>query len=395
MYTSTMRKLIILVVVLIALLALLTAVQQFFPALKNLSNTSNTPLYTDSKNQPTVLSEESIYINVVKNASPSVVTVAVTSPQISQNQIDPNDPFSFFFGERPQPQEETLPAEPQNIGSGFIVSGDGIIVTNKHVVSETGAKYTIITNANKRYTVDKIYRDPLNDMAILKINPNQNGEKLKPLELGNSDTLQVGQIVVAIGTPLGEFSNSATHGIISGLGRGITAGSRLQGFVEQLDNVIQTDAAISPGNSGGPLLNSSGQAIGVNTAVSQSGQNIGFAIPINAIKESLKNFQETGSFNRPYLGVAYRILTKEIAEQNDLAQGAYIQTVVAGSAAAKAGVQIGDVITKINGAQIEVKKGELSTYISKYKVGDTITLTIFRDGKTQDIKATLETAPEQ
>ena len=178
----------------------------------------------------------------------------------------------------------------QNIGSGFIVSPDGLIITSKHVVSDTGATYKIITNDNKTYNVEKIYRDPSNDVAILKINP-PSGTKLTPLSLGDSTNLTLGQTVIAIGTSLGEFTNTVTSGIVSGLGRGITAGSPFQGYVEKLDNAIQTDAPINPGNSGGPLLNSSGQVIGINTAIAQNGQNIAFAIPVNVIKTVLTRYK--------------------------------------------------------------------------------------------------------
>jgi S1-C subfamily serine protease len=251
----------------------------------------------------------------------------------------------------------------------------------------------VITSTNKKYAVDKIYRDPLNDVAILKITPK--GETLTPLTLGDSDNLQVGQLAIAIGTPLGQFTNTVTTGVISGLGRGITAGSQFEGFVEQLDNVIQTDAAINPGNSGGPLLNSKGEVIGVNTAVSQNGQNIGFALPISMVKDSLKNFNTNGQITRPYLGVAYKMLSQDLAIQNNLVQGAYVQSVVSDSAADKAGIKNGDVITAIDGNKVQTESSQLSKYIASKKVGDSVTITVFRDGKSQDIKATLGAAPNE
>jgi len=165
--------------------------------------------------------------------------------------------------------------------------------------------------------------------------------------------------------------------------------------VERLDNVIQTDAAINPGNSGGPLLNSSAEVIGVNTAIAQSGQNIGFTLPINVVKDSLKNFNETGQFNRPYLGVAYQIISKDLALLNEVPEGAYVRQIVAGSAAEKAGIKIGDIITKIDGEKIEAKKTELAQIIAKKKAGETVTLTLWRNGKTLEIKAKLETTPNQ
>lgn len=343
-----------------------------------------------------VITEESVVIDVVDKVTPSVVTISVQPTSSQQNLLEPDNPFGFPS----QRQEQSN--EPRNIGSGFIVGSDGMIVTNKHVVSDRGTSYSVITSNNKQYKVQQIYRDPLNDIAILKINPNDNlGNSLKPLELGDSGSIKVGQMAIAIGTPLGEFNNTVTTGVISGLGRGITAGSPFEGYAERLDNVIQTDAAINPGNSGGPLLNSAGQVIGVNTAVSQNGQNIGFALPINVIKDSLKNFNETGQFNRPFLGVAYQMISREAALRNEVPEGAYVQQVVQGSAADKAGIQEGDIITQMDGQKLQAEQTEIAAIIAKKKIGDKITLTVFREnsssgqGNTVELTATLEAAPEE
>lgn len=282
--------------------------------------------------------------------------------------------------------------EPQNIGSGFVVSKDGLVVTNKHVVSSAG-NYSVITGSEKKYKVEKIYRDPLNDIAILKIDPNQNKtEALIPVELGDSSKLEAGQFVIAMGTALGEFRNTVTTGVISGLGRGITAGNEFQGFVERLDNVIQTDAAINYGNSGGPLLNSSGQVIGINTAIASGGQNIGFALPINILKESIKSFNESGQFERAYLGVSYKMITKEQALLNDVVQGAYVQLVVNNSPAEKAGIKQGDIIIKIDNKKIDGEKDELATIIASKKSGQSVAITIWRQGKTSEVRAILTSA---
>ena len=387
-----MRRLLILLVLLVGVLFVISAGQKYLPGELHLDTTNFTTSPTGEKVK--VVTEESITIDTVKKAAPSVVTVAGTAIQTSPGQnASPFDPFNFSFpgsqGQLPDQQQ------PQSIGSGFIIGTDGLIVTNKHVVADTGEKYQVITNDEKKYDVKKIYRDPLNDIALLQIDLNQNpGTNLKPLTLGDSTNLQAGQYVIAIGTALGEFRNSVTTGVISGLGRGITAGSAYEGSVERLDNVIQTDAAINPGNSGGPLFNSSAQVIGVNTAVSQSGQNIGFAIPINVIKDSLNNFNQTGKFDRPYLGVAYKIITKDLAVMNDLPQGAYVQEVVQGSAADQAGVQQGDIITKIDGQQIN-ETDQISTIIAKKKIGDTLTISLNRNGDTKDVSTTLQSAPQQ
>ncbi|MGH7245435.1 MAG: S1C family serine protease, partial [Candidatus Levyibacteriota bacterium] len=335
-----MRKAVVIIVGLIVLLAAWSALAKYnFLTFPQIFKGGEAGLPTQKVQ---VVTEESVTVDTVKKVGPSVVTVAEQQSQSSvNNQSFDFGPFSMF-GLQPNGDQQPTPSEPQSIGSGFIISSDGMLVTNKHVVSDTGATYQIITADNKKYDVQKIYRDPLNDIAILKIDPSQNsGETLQPVTLGDSGSLQVGQFVIAIGTALGEFRNTVTTGVISGLGRGITAGDQFQGFVEKLDNVIQTSAAINPGNSGGPLLNSSGQVIGINSAVAQSGQNIGFALPINVVKDSLNNFNKTGQFNRPYLGVAYKTISKTVALLNNVPEGAYVQQVVSGSPADKAGIQAG------------------------------------------------------
>lgn len=385
-----MRRLIILIAILLIVLGVTSGINQYFPQVQQYLNNAKDKTGRAIPGSVKVVTEESVVIDVVKKVGPSVVTIAAT------DRTSSGDPFSIFGPQQERPRSN----EPQNIGSGFVVSTDGIIITNKHVVSDRGIQYTVVTSDEKKYKAEKIYRDPLNDVAIIKITPGM-GANLKPVELGDSSKLQVGQMAIAIGTPLGKFNNSVTQGIVSGLGRGITAGSVLEGFVEQLDNVIQTDAAINPGNSGGPLLNSSGQVIGINTAVSQSGENIGFALPINLVKESMKNFNSTGQFNRPFLGVSYRMITKEVALRNDVPEGAYVEQVVPGSAAEKAGVKDGDIITKFDGKKVEAKNGELAQFISQKKVGDAVTMTLFRasndttKGTTLDVKATLEAAPDE
>ncbi len=232
-----------------------------------------------SNNITVTKGENNSLVTAVKKAIPAVVTVKITQTY-SDYSIE-FDPFNFFSPFRRVPGKTYQTT--QNIGSGFIVRRDGLIVTNKHVVADENARYSLITNDKKEYVIEKIYRDPANDLALLKIA----APDLPALTLGNSAELELGQTVMAIGTPLGQFTNTVTAGIISGLGRGITAGSRYEGYVERLENVIQTDAPINPGNSGGPLLNDRGEIIGVNTAIAAEGQNIGFAIPVNIVKELL------------------------------------------------------------------------------------------------------------
>lgn len=335
-----------------------------------------------------VLTEENAVIDVADKVSPSVVTVGIRKSQVLRRQPQAQfGPFGFF--DAPNVDELQPQDLDQDIGSGFVISADGLIVTNKHVVGDTDGTYRVVDKDDKTYEVEKVYRDPANDLAILKIN----ASGLKPVEMGDSSKLKVGQFVVAIGTALGEFRHTVTTGVVSGLGRGITAGSPFEGFTEQLDNVIQTDAAINPGNSGGPLLNSAGQVIGVNTAISSQGQNIGFAIPINVVKDAINNFNNTGQFSRPFLGVRYSLIDQKTALLNKVPQGAYVQEVVADSPAAKAGIKADDIITKLGSATISGEnQNGLASEIAKHKVGETVEAEIWRDGDNQTLKVTFEEA---
>jgi serine protease Do len=336
------------------------------------------------------LYEENAVIKVVDEVTPSVVTVGVKK---TQRIISPESfffgPFSFFgLPGGGQVQEKKIE---QDIGSGFIISAEGLVVTNKHVVEDTEAEYRIITSDNNEFKVEKIYRDPANDLAILKVNPG--GKSFKPVKMGDSDKLKVGQFVTAIGTALGEFRSTVTTGVISGLGRGIEAGSPLGGVSERLDNVIQTDAAINPGNSGGPLLDSAGWVIGVNVAVSQAGENIGFAIPINVVKDSIKNFETTGKFSRPYLGVRYQMIDQKTAMLNGVPQGAFVVEVVSGSPAEKAGIKENDILMEIAGEKLSSDQS-LADVVSKKKVGEKVKVKIYREEKTLELEVSLEEAGE-
>ncbi len=327
----------------------------------------------------TITTEESAVIKSIEQSLPSVVTIGISKKRSTQDsfQLNPLDPFNPFK----RVPGETQQIE-QNIGSGFVITDDGFIITNKHVVADTEATYKVITADKKEYSVETIARDPLNDLAVLKIKANG----LKPLPLGDSTNLKLGQFVIAIGTPLGEFTNSVTSGIVSGLGRGITAGSPFENFVERLDNVIQTDAAISPGNSGGPLINLKGEAIGVNTAVSQEGSNIGFAIPIDVVRGLLKNFnKDKGAIERPFLGVRYKIIDRENAILNKIPEGAYIIDVVDGSPSDKAGIEPEDIITEFDGKKVTGDSEQtLQKMIASHKIGDRVKVKIYRNNKNLD-----------
>lgn len=333
---------------------------------------------TTTQETRTLVKEENAVIQTVEDTSPSVVAIGV-----SQRIVNPFDP-------------EALPRNRQTtIGTGFIVSENGVIVTNRHVVADTGVEYSIVTKDGKRLEVERIYRDTNLDLALIKTK--ETG--LKPLKIGDSSKLKVGQTTIAIGNALGRFSNTVTTGVVSGVGRTIGAGDPFSGQTELLDDLIQTDAAINPGNSGGPLLNSLGEVIGVNVAVSESAQNIGFAVPINSVKPVIDEFVTTGKISRAYLGVNYRVVTRDLALLNEVPQGAYIQQVVANSPAQKAGIMEGDIITKIDGKQVD-DQNFISELIRSKKVGDKLSIEVWRDtqnsqGETKTVEAILEEVPSQ
>lgn len=320
-----------------------------------------------------VVQEENAIISVVEKTSPSVVAIG-----ISQRVVNPFDPYAL-----PKREDAT-------IGTGFVVSDKGIIVTNKHVVSEANGKFTVITKDGQKYEARRIYRDPLLDLALVQID----ASGLKALSLGDSSKLRVGQTAIAIGNALGRFTNTVTTGVISGLGRRVVAGDPFEGSFESLDNLVQTDAAINPGNSGGPLLNSAGQVVGVNVATTEGAQNIGFAIPINSVKGVVDEFLQKGSVSRPFLGIRYRFISKDVAILNEVPQGAYIQEVIEDGPAEKAGVEEGDIIIKINGGNVD-SENKVGDIVSKANIGQKVDLEVWRDGKTIKITATLENLPAE
>jgi S1-C subfamily serine protease len=351
------------------------------PILKNL-NGGDPPYGEAGLVTQKILTEENVVTSVAEKVSPAVVTVSYKreTPVMEQYFLDP---FGMFGGRRATGEVDT---EQVDIGSGFIVDKSGLVVTNKHVVSAgTPSDYKIVLKDDKEYQVEKIWRDPVNDLAILKIS---NGE-FEAIEMGDSDKIKVGNFVVAIGTALGEFRHTVTTGVVSGLGRGITAGGGFTG-AEKLDNVIQTDAAINPGNSGGPLLNSVGQVIGVSVAVSQGANNIGFALPINVVKESLNNFNTTGQFERPFFGVRYQLISKEQGILNNVPAGAYVVEVVADSSADTAGIVKGDIITRFDGKEMTDDKTGLAGMLGKKKIGDKVEVEVYRDKEMKKIQVELK-----
>lgn len=348
-----------------------------------------------------VIEEDSAVIDVVEKSSPAVVSIVVTKDMPKIQQFNPFD-FPFFLNPLPgspfedQGDSDLGDTEKQKIGggSGFIISNDGMIVTNRHVVDDDGAEYTVITNDNKEYSAKVLAKDSQNDFAVVKIE----GDNHPVLSLGNSDSLKIGQTVIAIGNSLGEFSNTVSKGIISGLRRNLTAGNSL-GASESLKNIIQTDAAINFGNSGGPLLNINGEVIGINVAKAQGAENIGFAIPVNQIIKTIDQVKKTGKISTPYLGVRYFPIDSQLQKEINLpfdygvlvSRGEKITdfAVIPGSPADKAEIVENDIILEVNGEKAD-KNNSLADLISKYAVGDEITLKIWHKGNTKNIKVKLE-----
>lgn len=356
---------------------------------------------TSSVLPASVSSEESLLVSLVDKSTPGVVSVVISKdvPKYRSFFDDPSFPSFFFgrpFGGNANSNSDPGETEKQTIGegSGFFVSSDGTIVTNKHVVEDLQADYTVITSDKKEHVARVLARDPVQDIAILKID----GDGFPALDLGDSENLRVGQTAVAIGNSLGEFSNTVSRGIISGLQRSLVAGSGM-GASERLSGIIQTDAAINPGNSGGPLLNLSGKVIGINVAMAQGAQNIGFAIPVNSIKRALDEVKNTGKIAAPFLGVRSIAVTPEIQKANNLpfGYGALIVrgqnitdlAVVPGSPADKADIVENDIILEIDGTKLDTD-AQLADVIASKHAGDTVTLKIWHKGDTRDVRVTLE-----
>ncbi|PIY96300.1 MAG: hypothetical protein COY66_04660 [Candidatus Kerfeldbacteria bacterium CG_4_10_14_0_8_um_filter_42_10] len=334
--------------------------------------------------------EESATVDVVNKVSPAVVSIVATQDLSKIYQQNSLNPFNDFFGFG-QPNQQPSGKQEVSSGTGFIISADGMILTNKHVVSIADAQYSVLTNDGNRYDATIVATDPLNDVAVLDID----AKNLSMVEFGNSDAVQIGQTVIAIGNSLGEYNNTVTKGVVSGIDRTITASG--QNSSETLEGVIQTDASINPGNSGGPLLNLDSKVIGINTAIDSQGESIGFAIPINEVKTVVDSINKYGKIVRPILGVRYVLVTPALKEQNNLSvdYGALVikgqsgeLAVVPGSAADKAGIEENDIILEINGQKID-QNHSLAGLIRKYNPGDAITLKVLHDGNEKTIQATL------
>lgn len=342
-------------------------------------------------------------INAVKKANPAVVAITVSKnvPVYEQYYERVPSPWSDFFGDDffggftvPQLRQRGTELREVGGGSGFLVSSDGYIVTNRHVVADENAEYTVFTNEGKKYDAKVVARDPALDLAVIKIE----GSGFEHLRFGDSDKLQVGQTVIAIGNALAEFRNTVSVGVVSGLSRSITASDRM-GNVEALDQLIQTDAGINSGNSGGPLLNLAGEVVGVNVAMADGAENIGFALSSNSVKSIVESVQKTGKIVRPYLGVRYVAINEEIKEKNNLSidYGVLVQrgagagdlAVIPGSPADKAGIMENDIILEIDGIKLTDEQS-LASVIRTKKVGDTVRLKVLSKGKEKVVPVTLE-----
>ncbi|MEI7579390.1 MAG: trypsin-like peptidase domain-containing protein [bacterium] len=310
----------------------------------------------DNKGEIVVSDTEKVVVNVVDQASPAVVGIGIKGNSTAADQI---------------------------IGSGFVITANGLIITNQHVVSNMvdANYYVAIPNVKETIPVEKIYRDEVNDIAIVKINK----DKLATVPLGDSDNLKVGQTVIAIGNPLGDLSSTVTVGSISGLNRDVNVGVDYAFSTRTFSDVIQTDAAINPGNSGGPLLNSRGEVIGINFATISGAENLSFALPINRVKSRIAELNKYGDFRIPFMGIEYN--RRLVFFNNESTIGDQITKVIAASPAEKAGLRVGDIVIQFNDKSLQ--DYALLDLIQKSNIGDTVSLAILRNGENQTIKVTI------
>jgi serine protease Do len=350
-----------------------------------------------------IVQEDSVIVDMIEKTAPSVVSIVISKdiPKIQTFRGMPyffGDPFGFYFDSEDNGNYGETEKQKIGGGTGFFISEDGMIITNKHVVKDSSASYTVVTSDEKEYSAKILAVDPVNDIAVIKIEKND----CPVLSLGDSDSLKIGQTVVAIGNSLGEFSNTVSRGIISGLKRDLVASGRSLGQAERFSNIIQTDAAINPGNSGGPLLDINGEVVGINVAIIEGAQNIGFAIPSNQVRKTFNQVKETGKISTPFIGVRYIPVDEDLQKDNNLPYdyGCLVMrgtkpselAVIPGSPADKAGISENDIILEINEEKInEFERGKsLTELILKYNVGDKVKVKIWHKGKEKNIELTLE-----
>lgn len=340
---------------------------------------------------------------VIETANPAVVAVVATKDvPIYEQYYEEYNPWGGFFGggfQVPRVRERGTEEREVGGGSGFFVSQDGMVVTNRHVIADDTARYSIITSDEETFEVEVVAKDSVLDVAILKV-VNHEEREFPFLTFGDSNNLALGETVIVIGNALAEFRNSVSVGIISGLARNITARDS-DGAIEQLDQVIQTDAAINPGNSGGPMINVRGEVVGVSVATTEGASNISFALPASIVAQVVTSVQETGVIERPYLGVRYTTITPRLKELNNLSvdYGVLVSrgesreelAVMPGSPADKAGIVENDIIIAIDGEPLV--DTDLSSLIRLKNVGDSVTLRVIHRGEEKDVVLVLEKMP--
>lgn len=360
---------------------------------------SGTPSQSAASVAPLVVSQEELVVKVVSNVSNAVVSVIASKdlPVIEEYFINPfkedelfkNLPEGFLPNVQiPQYRQKGTIKKEVSSGTGFFISKDGLLLTNKHVVEDSKAEYSIIMNDGRKFDAKVLAKDPFQDIAILQVE-NTDKKEFSFISLGDSDNLKVGQTVIAIGNSLGEFRNTVSVGIVSGLNRSVTAKGSLAGS-EFLQEMIQTDAAINPGNSGGPLLDLFGRVVGMNTAVASSAENIGFTLPINVAKRDINDAIEFGKIKYPYLGIRYKVVENGLLLEKGL-QGE--PAVDQSGPGAKAGLKEGDIVFEIERFKIN-EQNNLAFLLSKRRVGDKIELKFLREGKENVVSVTLEERPE-
>lgn len=367
------KKRALIILAIIAVIWLIAGLGVFVAWLSSQSAQNDTITRSETDGNQVITADEADLESIVNKVGPTVVSVLTTKTS-----------GSGMF-------QSTL----EGAGTGVIVSADGYVLTNRHVIQNAKSLEIINSEGDRYEDVTLIGSDPLNDLAILKI---KNAKDLPVAELGDSGTVRVGQRVIAIGNSLGQYQNTVTNGIISGLGRPVTAATDELGMnVESLTDLLQTDAAINPGNSGGPLINMAGQVIGINTAIVSDAQSVGFAIPINAARGIIRGVLASGTIQKAYLGVQFVAITPDIRAELGLSEknGALVRTgsdtqsaVISGGPADKAGIREGDIITKVND-RVVGEQGGLGSLIAEFIPGEKVKLTIIRDGRAQEISLTL------
>ncbi len=362
---------------------------QFFPRIGTENQSGDFAKYISASNQDVVVS-------TVRESNKAVVAITVSKemPTYERYLREVPSPFGFFGFQIPEIRQNGTEKKELGGGSGFLVSADGYIVTNRHVVADTEAEYTVFLSDEKKYDAKVVARDTALDIAVLKIE----GSDFPHLSFGDSDKLELGQSVIAIGNALAEYRNTVSVGVVSGLARSIVAGDGF-GRGEALHQLIQTDAAINPGNSGGPLLNLQGEVVGVNVAVANGAENIGFSLSSNSVKDVVESVKETGKIVRPFIGVRYIPITEELKEKNSLSvdYGILVQrgedrgdlAVIPGSPADKAGIVENDIILKLNGEKL-TEESDFSALIRAKSVGDEVVLTILHKGEEKEVRVRLE-----